>query len=299
MSRFIRYIPLVAGQALAVWWGIGWYYAWKMTQNGNRDISDFDHIDEFPLQDITITTRDGVDVSAWFIENNSDKVVIILSGRGSNRHHSIGKARFYLKKGYSVLLPDLRGTGRSTGEAISFGWHERNDFIACFNYLKAKGYHQIGAHGFSAGAATIAYSLKKVKGLKFIVLESCYASLYRTINYTMHANYLPERFAYPMKFFTQKYTGIKFKVMMPERYIQYAEAPVLVMSGDSELLVKTSDTMSLYENALNATFRKVHIFETGKHEHFINRFYPEYTKLMEDFIGQVEQEHQGRASASS
>ena len=123
------------------------------------------------VQNLSIKTQDDVVVSSWFIENSKDKAIILLSGIRGNRTQQLDRARFYLDQGYSVLLPDLRGTGETKGDFISFGWHERKDLNACYKKLKELGFSEIGANGQSLGAATIVYSSKEATNFDFVILD--------------------------------------------------------------------------------------------------------------------------------
>ena len=64
----------------------------------------------------------------WFV-NDGNKWVIILHGYGANGRLMYYVARRFYKKGYNVLLPDLRAHGISGGDYVGMGWHDRLDLI--------------------------------------------------------------------------------------------------------------------------------------------------------------------------
>lgn len=288
MWRFLKFLPLLVLKLAGIWWLIGYYYAWFSTKKAHKKLLERKHLNDIPIQNIELQTTDRVALSAWYVPAKSDKAVIILSGRGENRQHSVDRAEYYLNKGYSVFLPDLRGTGKSGGPNTSFGWHERKDLIACHQFLKEKNYTHIAAHGYSLGAATISYSLKKIPNFHFIVLESCYSSLCKTVRNQMDAHSLPEALAYPMKYFTEKITGLKIKILVPEEFIKHAKVPTLIMAGDKENMVTKQDTLALYQNCKEAPISTLHLFSGARHENFLASHPKEYVHLMNNFLQDVE-----------
>jgi len=131
-----------------------------------------------PVEKQSFTSFDRVRISSWFIPNeSSEKAIILLNGIGGNRLGVVSRAQFYLEKGFNVLMPDLRGTGASGGDLISFGWNERYDLLACVDFLKERGLEKIAVHGISLGAATIVYSFQENPDYEFVVLESCYDNI--------------------------------------------------------------------------------------------------------------------------
>ena len=105
------------------------------------------------------------------------------------------RADFYYKNNYNVLLQDLRGTGKSGGDAITFGWHERKDLLAAFNFLKEKnGIDTIAVHGLSLGAATITSRYQEKPDYYSVVLESCSGNIENALRlFTLSVNILEKQ----------------------------------------------------------------------------------------------------------
>jgi pimeloyl-ACP methyl ester carboxylesterase len=59
-------------------------------------------------------------------------------------------------EGYRVVMLDLRGQGRSTGDQISYGFHESRDMVQVLDYLEQKGLISgpVGVIGVSYGGST-------------------------------------------------------------------------------------------------------------------------------------------------
>lgn len=96
------------------WWTIGYVSSLYLTRTYQKTIPKSPRFWGKEIEYVSIKTIDNIDVKASFIQGESaEKCVIILSGIKANRISCYQRAKLYLKKGYSVLLPDLRGTGET------------------------------------------------------------------------------------------------------------------------------------------------------------------------------------------
>jgi pimeloyl-ACP methyl ester carboxylesterase len=82
--------------------------------------------------------------------------ILFLHGICSSRLEHLGHARYFAARGYTAILPDLRGQGRSTGAWFTYGWQEARDMQQVLDQLLVRGVIQkpIGVLGASYGAAT-------------------------------------------------------------------------------------------------------------------------------------------------
>jgi pimeloyl-ACP methyl ester carboxylesterase len=80
--------------------------------------------------------------------------IFILHGYMLNKETMIGWAFFLAQSGYRVVLVDIRGHGQSTGDSVSFGKHETEDFRQLLDYLTAHNLcdDNVGVLGYSYGA---------------------------------------------------------------------------------------------------------------------------------------------------
>lgn len=93
---------------------------------------------------------------AIFYENSSNVYAISCHGfTGDPSQNSIFTKRFY-EMGCNVLLPYLRGHGKSEHEHCTMGWLDRLDIIDWVNFIIKKNPDaKIILHGASMGAATV------------------------------------------------------------------------------------------------------------------------------------------------
>lgn len=129
-------------------------------------------------EDVFIKTQDGQTLHSWFIPQlDSSSVVLFFHGNGGNLSHRIEKVLFFHRLGYSVLIADYRGYGRSTGHPAERGLYA--DALACYEYLtKTKGFLpvHIVLYGESLGSA-VAIDLAAVRQVRALILEGAFTSV--------------------------------------------------------------------------------------------------------------------------
>src|SRR5699024_8281088 len=110
---------------------------------------------------------------------------------------------YYETLGYNLFTTDLRGHGKSGGNYIGFGWHDRLDLIDWIRWLIEENGtdSEIILHGLSMGAAAVLMASgedlpEQVKG---IVADSPYTSVYDLFAYQLKRMYqLPDKLFLPM-----------------------------------------------------------------------------------------------------
>ena len=89
-------------------------------------------------RDVTMTTTDGVALSAWYIPSANGGALVLRHGAGSTRTDTLEHAAALAGHGYGVLMMDARGHGLSEGRAMDFGWFGDQDIRAGVDLLSAQ-----------------------------------------------------------------------------------------------------------------------------------------------------------------
>ena len=108
----------------------------------------------------------------------SRPTLLFLHGKGGNASEWEPDALRALRAGYNVLLPDLRGHGRSGGELFTLGFLERED-LECALKAAAQRFgidpERLGIHSCSAGSSVALEFAAGRSGVRAIWLESPFA----------------------------------------------------------------------------------------------------------------------------
>ena len=284
MRRFLKWFGAFLLLVFVVLWiAVGYVGTNIVTAPSHRKIRPKSEIAGKPVEQVSITTEDGVVLSAWYVPNGGDKAVVTLSGITADRGQLVSTAETYINWGFSALLPDLRGTGESQGDLVSIGYHERKDLIACVHWLQNKGLKVVGAHGFSLGAATICFAMKELPDLGFAVVESSYDTMRDATEHRLDVVHMPHFIGWPYRLFLSNRIGADFTAMSPVEYMPYSKCPTLVMSGDSERILTTSETKALYEKC-GSSHKQMHLFKNGHHEPSISSFPEESRSTLRQFL---------------
>ena len=276
-------ILLAAIVLFITWISAGYIFSNLVTAAKQKNYNDIRLIGSFPATQITIKTQDGISLNAWLAGNNKKSIVILLAGIGGNSSQMTGRAEIYLNNGYSVLLPDLRGTGKSGGDRISFGWNEKNDLVACYKWLKARHYENIAAHGCSLGAATIAYSLDSIRGYNFLVLESSYDNIDHAFAHRTFDSGFNRLLFWPAYFFTEMKINADVDQLSPESRVSEYKGRVLYFSGDREKQIRLKEMWNIYK-AIGSEKKSLHIFKGAEHVDFLQYDPAGYKSLLTTFL---------------
>lgn len=139
---------------------------------------------ENPPIDKTITSNDhlGLLLHADYYPNDSEstKWVVVLHGYTGQSAEMVRWIRDFHAQGFHVLAPDLRGHGKSEGNYIGMGWHDRKDMVSWLDlilYMDVQA--EIALFGLSMGAATVMMTAGEElpKNVKVIVEDCGYSTV--------------------------------------------------------------------------------------------------------------------------
>ena len=148
---------------------------------------------------IRLITADKLDIYAWFAppKNRNGKVVVLFHGNAGNLAGRGIKARYFLDRGYGVLLSEYRGFGGNPGTPTEQGLYK--DGRAALKWLEDKGYTsgQFVLYGESIGTG-VAVQLAREFQPPYLILEAPFSSAveigkrsypFLPVDYMMHDKY--------------------------------------------------------------------------------------------------------------
>ena len=207
-------------------------------------------VPNFPVEVWTLESFDGLTLHAkkFSPAMPTNRWAILVHGYGRDGTFAYDYADEYLKRGWNVLIPDLRAAGESEGQFITMGAFESRDVFDWANKIPSDA--QIVLHGVSMGAATVMMTAAlEPKNLVAVVEDCGYTSAYEMFTAQLEKIFgLPEYPAMPCANIVCKIeTGVKISDAAPIEVIDKIKVPVLFIHGDEDKLVPFEMMTQLFD----------------------------------------------------
>ncbi|WP_457752622.1 alpha/beta hydrolase [Thermococcus sp.] len=206
----------------------------------------------YDYEEVTIQTKDGLKLHAWWIDRGNEKTVIPLHGYTSSKWNDLyikPTIEILLKAGYNVLAFDFRAHGKSEGKYTTVGDKELIDLISAIDWLKEnhpEKAKKIGLIGFSMGAMVTIRALAEDERTCCGVADSPPMHLDKTgARGLKYFAKLPEWLYIFVKPFTMLISG--GKPVHPLEYAEKVKKPLLLIAGKKDPLVKVEEIQEFYE----------------------------------------------------
>ena len=207
----------------------------------------------FPVEVWTLESFDGLELKAkrFSPAEPTNRWAILIHGYGRDGTFAYDYAEEYLKRGWNVLIPDLRAAGDSQGEFITMGAFESRDvYDWAAKVVEENPDAQIVLHGVSMGAATaLMTAALEPKNLVAVVEDCGYTSAYEMFTAQLEKIFgLPEYPAMPCADIVCKIkTGVKISDAAPLENVDKIKVPVLFIHGDADGLVPFEMLSELFD----------------------------------------------------
>ena len=237
----------IAGVALLAYLGVALVVAETLTKPYRRPPAASPAAFDLGYEDVTFPSKgDRIPLRGWFVAaSGSDRVVLIVHGRNSNRAGDDGQyvrhAAALVARGYNALLFDLRGHGESGGVRYTLGTAEQRDVLGAVAYLGNRGFapERMGFWSHSMGAATVLLAAAGSPEVRTIVADSSFARLEDLLDRELpRASGLPGFFNPPILFFARTLFGADSRILNPVEVV--AGLPpdsVFIIHGEADGLI--------------------------------------------------------------
>lgn len=217
---------------------------WLREHPGRRD-STASSVDGLKLH-ASVLRRSGADCHRW---------ALCIHGYADSSESMGVYAQHYAQQGWNVVLPDLRGHGRSEGAYVGYGWDDRLDMVTWISRIMRRDPQaRIVLHGVSMGAATALLTAGGALpgSVKAVISDCSYTSALDIMRhvYQRGGNKGPIAPALSaLRAAVRRRARFDLKNVDVLRAVRASKTPTLFIHGVNDDFVPATMMADLYENA--------------------------------------------------
>ena len=302
-SLFVVLCLVVVGVVVSLYVG-NYVYDYTINPHSAHSIFEMLDIDEEKFEEANVWLNEhGINVKrhsfddltlhSYYVDQGSDVTVLLVHGYRSEGSSVIHPIKRFYKEGYNLLIPDLRGHGKSDGDYIGMGLDDRKDIMMWIDYLIERNHNTIILYGISMGGATLLnLSAEKLPlQVKCIISDCAYSSIIELLKYHLDLNDMKNKIALNLaSYMTYIRAGYHIEDVVPLSKVKYSKIPILFIHGEKDEFIPVSMAYDLY-NATRCE-KSLLILSEGKHAHnfkysdiyyeYVFQFINSYIKYNED-----------------
>jgi len=210
--------------------------------------------DATPSVGHTMVSHDGLTLYAAAYTQPSSSWIIAVHGYTGNGAELTETAKQFYELGFNVLLPDCRGHGKSEGDYIGMGWHDRMDIINWARQIAQWDPDcRIALYGLSMGASAVMMASGEdlPDNIKCVIEDCGYTSVEDEFSYHLKNSFKIPSFPIlnTVDWICKTHAGFRFKEASALEQIKKCKLPVLFIHGEKDYFVPTEMVYRLYDAA--------------------------------------------------
>lgn len=298
-SKLIWLLVIIGSLLLLIYWGGSYYLADVLIDRETATLADSKErlesvgLPDLPAPEDVAIAAGEVTLSGFFYDNEQDGecAVMILHGYTSTRYGALLYAPLFWDRGCDILVYDARGHGASSDAYHTYGFYEKEDGLAAYEWLADRSgvpEENIGLAGVSYGAATVLQMLPLAPHAAFVLADSPYQDLLSIVDYQG-----PAQFGNWVKLFIPGATIVAemradFKVdeVSPKLAVRDTAVPVLLIHSTTDEFTPPVNSEAIYANS-NPAITELHLTNWGSaHARDIITDYDAYAQIVDAFLAE-------------
>ncbi len=246
---------------------------------------------QWSKEDFSIPSPYGYTLHAVYHPvQGSRKTIVISHGITVSLNWMIKYAALFRRRGFNILIYDLRHHGLSGGPNTTFGYYEKDDLKVvvdwAFERLGEGGI--VGTMGESLGAATTLQHAGIDPRVAFSISDCSYSVLSDLFTFRMREDYhLPPFPLLPLaNLFVWTMSGMTFRKAAPMQYIPQIQTPIFFIHGKEDTYIPPKMSIDMYR-AKTQGYRKLYLAPNAGHaeSYWVNPL--EYEQKLDEFLNEV------------
>ena len=241
-----------------------------------------------PVEEVEFKTSDGLTLRGWWSPGESgNPVLIFCHGLNRSRLELLERGAEAHKRGYGVLLFDLRNHGASDRAHTTLGILESQDVKAASDFVRMKAPDQPQVlWGVSMGAATALLAVRDYGGFAGVVSDSAFPSFRETIEHHVHLLFrIP---SFPVANMIVWLTGVRMHMDPDSGDVEaavrkFGNVPVLFIAGGNDRRMPPGVAKRLYE-ANHSPLKKLIVVPGAGHGEAFSTNREQYLEAVFSFL---------------
>lgn len=242
----------------------------------------------------TLRTQDtGQNLVAFYYpaKKVTNKTIVVAHGYQGSHYTMASYIKMFHEQGYNVLAPDDRGSGKSSGRYVTFGYPDSRDYLGWLDQVIDKNGEnsQIGLFGVSMGGATVMMmsGLNLPPQVKAIVEDCGYDTVANELSFQLKQQFnMPKEPLITLSLWLAEFrVGHNFKKGSSVEALRNNKLPIFFIHGQDDEFVPTE---MVYKN-YHATQGKKQLWVTRytKHADSQKNYPQQYRKKVGAFFNKA------------
>jgi len=233
-----------------VYAGVSLLTAERLTRPTNHPLRIDPHRLSDDAQPWSTRTADRITLRGWYLPTEARRhLIVLVHGMWSSWLEMASLGRDLHRRGFDVLLFDLRGHGQSDPSRLYLGRRERADIRAVMVWAQTEGFthDRIGWLGYSMGGSTLLMEAARNPEIQVAVIDSPYGDLPKLLEVQLskHSG-LPSWFNPGILLAARWIFGVRTDDLVPLRFARsWGERPLLLIHGESDTIVPVGQARQL------------------------------------------------------
>lgn len=229
----------------------------------------------------------GIELEAWYIPAEKAKGIILpLHGYTSSKSYLLDVTKAFYEMGYSTFTIDFRGSGGSSGNDTSVGFHEADDVCNAVEFIRNNISKDIPVilYGQSmGGAAALRAIAEKELRPDILIIEGVFSEMLLTVKARFNAMRIPSfPGAHLLTFWGGQQMGFSAFKHNPVNYALKVKCPTLVLNGEEDPRATVEQAKNIFKNLKGP--KAMALFTDAGHESCYNANPEQWRKTMADFL---------------
>lgn len=248
-----------------------------------------EYIESLPFEELTLQSPYGYIMKGRIYPNDSNHYVIIVHGITMNIYGALRFLPFFYKKGFNVVVFNLRNHGDSGGHNTTYGHFEKWDLRAVTDHLYrtyGKNIH-VGLHGESMGGTISMLNMAMDERIEFGVIDSAFSDLSELLllKFKQDTGIESKKIISFLNVIVKIRSGFTIEDVSPLKELPAISQPILFIHGDKDTYIPPKMTKAMYAFKMDKKF--LYMVEGGVHGTSMSVDPDRYDKEITTFLNVV------------